>query len=380
MEFLIFCIIAIVVSEIYVWFAFVRHLGTVWKLFYWIPYASMLATIIWMSYSNITVWKIYTLTGLMIAFFAPFGAFAVSAFIGQCLGRKWKAAGRVGFTIGVILGIIVFISGVYGLTKGWRKVVVREIPVAFSNLPASFDGYRIAHISDLHIGTYRYSSETVTEIVDRINEAGPDIVLFTGDMINIVPEEFGPFISEIKRINAPDGIYSVMGNHDYCGYARFDTTEEQQEAVERLQEMEREAGMKLLLNENAVISNGTDSIAVVGVEYVGQPQFPAVGDIVKASEGLPEGIFKILMSHDPTHWHYRIKEDSRYSLTLSGHTHAMQCRIGRLSPSMFLFDEWGGLYSGNNNRLYVNTGTGGNIPFRIGAWPEIDIIELRKCD
>ncbi|MGM9770719.1 MAG: metallophosphoesterase [Candidatus Cryptobacteroides sp.] len=378
MEFLIFCIIAIIASEIYVWFAFIRHLKPAWRIIYWIPYVSMLAAMIWMSYSNISVWKIYTITGLMIAFFAPFGAFAVSAFIGRFIGRFWLPARRAGFVAGIVLGIIVFISGIYGLTAGWRKVVVKEIPLKFKELPESFEGYRIAHISDLHIGTYSYSPGTVEEIVEKVNTAKPDLILFTGDIINIYPEELEQFTEILSRMEAKDGVFSIMGNHDYCGYARYDSVEEEEEGVKRLQELEKKAGMEMLLNSHRIIRRGADSLALIGVEYIGQPQFPAYGDIVNASAGLPEGIFRILMSHDPTHWHNSVKDKGEISLTVSGHTHAMQFRIWKFSPSMFMFKEWGGLYQGNGNWLNVNTGTGGNIPFRLGAWPEIDVIELHR--
>ena len=211
--------------------------------------------------------------------------------------------------------------------------------------------------------------------MDRINALRPDLIVFTGDIINIYPEELVQFTEELDRLEAPDGVYAIMGNHDYCGYADY-TPEEQDNAILRLQNLEKEAGLELLLNRNVIIRRGADSLALIGIEYAGQPQFPCKGDVQLASEGLPEGIFKILLSHDPSFWHSDIMPHASADITLSGHTHAMQCRIGPFSPSMFLFDEWGGLYEKNGVKIHVNTGTGSNIPFRIGAWPQIDILTL----
>lgn len=375
MEFLIFCITAVALAEIYVWYAHIRHRRTIWKLIYWIPYASLLAAMIWMSYSQISIWKIYTLSGLIIAFFAPFTAFAFFSFTGNCIYRYTRRGRKAGIIAGIVGAMLILAAGITGLTYGWTHIVVREVNMESEGLPASFRGYRIAHISDLHIGTYKYAPETVTEIVDKINALEPDLIVFTGDIINVHPEELSQFTEELSRLKAGDGVYAIMGNHDYCGYAHY-SPEEQDEAILRLRELEKDAGLELLLNRNVIIRRGADSLALIGIEYAGQPQFPCNGDVQLASEGLPEGIFRILLSHDPSFWHSDIMPQASAEITLSGHTHAMQCRIGPFSPSMFLFDEWGGVYEGNGVKINVNTGTGSNIPFRIGAWPEIDIVTL----
>ena len=375
MEFLIFCIIAVALAEIYVWYAHIRHRRMVWKLIYWIPYAFLLASMVWMSYSKISIWKIYTLSGLIIAFFAPFTVFAFFSFTGNCLHRYTRWGRKAGIAAGLVFGAMTLAAGIAGLTYGWKHIVVRETEIRSERLPESFRGYRIAQISDLHIGTYSYAPEKVREIVDSINARRPDLIVFTGDIINIYPEELVQFTEELDRLEAPDGVYAIMGNHDYCGYADY-TPEEQDNAILRLQNLEKEAGLELLLNRNVIIRRGADSLALIGIEYAGQPQFPCKGDVQLASEGLPEGIFKILLSHDPSFWHSDIMPHASADITLSGHTHAMQCRIGPFSPSMFLFDEWGGLYEKNGVKIHVNTGTGSNIPFRIGAWPQIDILTL----
>ena len=375
MEFLIFCILAVALAEIYVWYAHFRHRRTIWKIFYWIPYASLFAAMIWMSYSRISIWKIYTLSGLIIAFFAPFTVFAFCSFAGNCIHRHTGRGRKTGIAVGLISAAMTLAAGITGLTYGWKHLVVRDVALESSRLPESFRGYRIAHISDLHIGTYRYAPEMVTEIVDSVNALKPDLIVFTGDIINIYPEEICQFTEDLARLDAPDGVYAIMGNHDYCGYAHYEP-EDQDNAILRLQALEKEAGFNLLLNSHVIIRHGADSLALIGIEYAGQPQFPAKGDVNLATRGLPEGIFRIMLSHDPSFWHSDLMPRASADITLSGHTHAMQCRIGPFSPSMFLFDEWGGVYEGNGVRINVSTGTGSNIPFRIGAWPEIDLVTL----
>ena len=375
MEFLILCILAVALAEIYVWYAHIRHRRTIWKIIYWIPYASLFAAMVWMSYSRISIWKIYTLSGLIIAFFAPFTVFAFCSFTGYCVNRYTGRGRKAGMAAGIVLAFMTLLSGITGLTYGWKHLVVREVSMQSERLPEAFRGYRIAHISDLHIGTYSYAPELVARIVDEVNGLNPDIIVFTGDIINVYPEELSQFTEELSRLHAPDGVFAIMGNHDYCGYANY-SPEEQDNAILRLQALEKEAGLDLMLNRNVIIRRGADSLALIGIEYAGQPQFPAKGDVNLATRGLPDGIFRIMLSHDPSFWHSDIMPQAAADITLSGHTHAMQCRIGPFSPSMFLFDEWGGVYEGNGVKINVSTGTGSNIPFRIGAWPEIDLVTL----
>ena len=297
--------------------------------------------------------------------------------LGKLLGIFIPLAAPIGKWTGTILSLGLIVCFVFGLTLGWRIVRIRHIELTFKDLPASFDGYKVAHLSDWHLGTYSKNHRTIEREVRKLLEEKPDLVVFTGDAVNYDPAELEPFMGILSKLEAPDGVWSVMGNHDYCEYFPGNTPELQAAHIARLQEIEKEMGWNMLLNSNTVISNGRDSIALVGVENDGQPPFPQYADLGKALSGLPEGIFKIILSHDPTHWRRAILPETDIQLMLAGHTHAWQFRIGKLSPAMLAFKEWGGLYEEGGRKLFVSTGAGGNIPFRFGAWPEVDILVLR---
>lgn len=375
MKFVLFGMVGIVAASLWIWIIYLRHYKGWAKWLHWLPLI-LLVLCVSLGGSRMLGW--YLMTALITAFFIPQGVFAVFSFIGRMGSLFWKPFSKCGLISGIAVSSVVVCMALYGLVFGWRHVIVNEIEVPFADLPSSFDGYRIAQISDLHIGTFEFSPETVSAIVEKVNASSPDVILFTGDMVNLSPDELEPFVNVLSRLNAPDGVFSIMGNHDYLGYVHYDSPGEQEVQQRRLIGMERSAGMDLLLNENRIIRHGCDSIALIGVENDGRPPFPERGDLTKSQAGLPSGIFKVLMSHDPTHWRRKVLPDTDIDLTLSGHTHAMQFRIGNFSPSMFLYHEWGGLYSEGERRLFVSTGTGGNIAYRWGAWPEIDVLVLRR--
>ena len=276
--------------------------------------------------------------------------------------------------------IMLIAVSLYGITFGWKRITVRETVVVNHTLPPSFHGFRIAHISDLHLGTYASHPEIVDRIVEMVNEASPDLIVFTGDIVSTSPQELRPFTETLSRLHAPYGIVSILGNHDYCTYGPRKSASEHKAQLEEVIALQRQMGWNLLMNEHIVLRNGNDSIAIIGVENDGHPPFPARANLGKATEGISAGCYKILLTHDPSHWRRAILSHTDIPLTLSGHTHAMHLRIGGWSPSALLFSEWGGLYKENNQYLHVNTGTGSNIPFRLGAWPEIRIIALTSAD
>lgn len=266
----------------------------------------------------------------------------------------------------------------YGFFFGWRHIVVRDAVCASPLLPPSFDGYRVLQLSDIHIGTFLANPSFVTKMVNMVNRLRPDLIVFTGDMVNVSATEVKPFMTTLDKMHARDGILSVMGNHDYCEYGEDKSKENIGRNQNVLRYLEGKIGWRLLMNEHVLISRGQDSIAVIGVENISRPPFPDYGDLKKAIGDLPPGMFKILLSHDPSHWRRGVLHQTDIALTLSGHTHAGQMRIGKFSPVKWAYNEWGGKYVEDGSMLYVSLGLGGTVPFRLGAWPEINVIQLRR--
>lgn len=370
--------IVILLPDCYIWFNFINGSRLVWCVLYWIPTA---LTLISMSftyhYSLDSPWaKIFVL--LFLAFTLPKVFFVIISLIAKGIGLLIPAAVVPINILGVILSLFLMVILVSGHFYGWKHLVVTRQTICFRNLPQNFNGYKIVQLSDFHIGTYRDAPEVVSEIVDKVNSLDADLIVFTGDLINSAPEEVEPFVEVLSKMKAKDGVVSIMGNHDYCMYRHYDHPRKRIDAVKKLQAIEREMGWKVLLNENILIRRGDDSIAVIGVENYGKG-FVKKADIPKASEGLNGGEFTIMLSHDPTHWRKEVIPMTNAALTLSGHTHAMQLKIFGFSPSKWMYDEWGGKYQDADGcKLYVSTGVGSNIPFRVGAWPEINLITLEK--
>lgn len=266
----------------------------------------------------------------------------------------------------------------YGFFFGWRHVIVRRATCVSPLLPASFNSYRVLQLSDIHIGTYLRNRRFIDKLVALVNDQHADLVVFTGDLVNVSAEEVIPFQHVLKQVSATDGVLSIMGNHDYCEYGEDKSERNVAKNQTVLHYLEEKIGWHLLMNEHVLIHRGDDAIAIIGVENISRPPFQDYGDLKKAMEGLPQGMFKILLSHDPSHWRRGVLHQTDIALTLSGHTHAGQLRVGRLSPSKVAYQEWGGKYTEDGSMLYVSTGIGGTVPFRLGAWPEINIITLQR--
>ena len=279
-----------------------------------------------------------------------------------------------------IAGLVVLGTLLYGFTQGCEKVVVKDYRYLSSKLPQSFDDYRIVQLSDLHLGTFNGDTRIVERVIDSVNACRPDLVVFTGDLVNTTAQELADFIPAFSRIQSRDGIISVMGNHDYAHYYGWEDPADSLRDVQLLERQQREMGWTLLLNENVVLHRGNDSIAIVGVENDGRPPFPALGDLDKAQFHLQENCFKVLLSHDPSHWRRSVLPETNIDLTLSGHTHGMQFMLGDFSPASWFYPEWGGEYRLEDGRaLYVSLGAGeALLPFRFGAWPEVNLIILNK--
>lgn len=281
------------------------------------------------------------------------------------------------------------VSCFIGHTHTRLQVEVNQVEIPSDKLPASFDGFRVAQISDFHINSFDATEDLrfFDDLVNAIKAQQPDIIVFTGDMVTIRSAEAIPFRHELARLSQETGIpvYSILGNHDYADYMRGFDDQRRHQDVDRLISIQQEAGWTMLNNHSLYIYNNVgDSIALVGVENIGEPPFSVYGDLDKAMEAVggvktADSLFTILLSHNPIHWHSEVLPQTHIDLTLSGHTHAMQFRIGHWTPSKWKYPECMGLYQEGNRYLYVNTGLGCTGPtIRIGVKPEVTILTLRK--
>ena len=309
----------------------------------------------------------------------PETLWALFALFGSLLRRFGRVRAALNITGGV-LALALLSTLLFGFLRGYKKIHSTQVSFSSPSIPAAFDGYRIVQLSDLHLGTIHGQPELARRIVDSVNAQRPDLIAFTGDLVNYNAAELTEFEAILSRLRATDGVVSVMGNHDYMLYYAWPSDQARQANVRQLQDRQRAMGWRLLLNENHVIRRGADSIAVVGVENDGRPPFPSRGDLVKAHAGLGSSCFKVLLSHDPTHWRRRVLPETDIPLMLAGHTHGMQFKIGSFSPAAWFYPEWGGIYREGDRALHVSLGTGEVLlPFRLGAWPEINVITLRSA-
>ena len=273
---------------------------------------------------------------------------------------------------------------IHGIYRGRHNYRVLSYELEFNDLPAEFDGYKITHISDIHSGSLQKINK-VEYAVDLINKQNSDLVLFTGDFVNNKAIELNKWKKIFSKIKAKDGKFSVLGNHDYGDYVNWKSDQEKKENFKNLLNSQKEMGFKLLLNESVNINSLNQSISLVGVENWGKGGFRKNGDIDKACVGLRKKDFKVVMSHDPSHWdQILLNHQTHFHLTLSGHTHGMQFGIEipgwiKWSPVKWVYKYWAGIYYEKNQYLNVNRGFGVlGFPGRVGVWPEISVITLKK--
>ena len=275
------------------------------------------------------------------------------------------------------LGLLLYSSAVTPY-----QINVSNIDIEFDNLPKAFDNYKIVQFSDLHLGSYISGSTFIDELVDSINAQNANITVFTGDIVNRQSNEMAVYTECLKKLCSPDGVFSVLGNHDYGDYMHWESEGMKKLDVESLVSMQQRMNWTILNNSHTIIRNGNDSIAVIGVENWGDPPFKMYADLSSSYPNLNDSTFKILLSHNPAHWDAEIIDKTNIALTLSGHTHAMQCAFNifgkYISPAVFRYSRWSGLYTNQEKQyLYVNSGIGEvAIPARIGVKPEITVITL----
>lgn len=284
----------------------------------------------------------------------------------------------------LVAASLLTISIIYGVFVGKYNFKVRQETIVFKDLPSSFDGLKVLQISDLHVGSWD-NKAAIEEGIKMINSQEYDVLLFTGDFVNTLATEADPWIETLQKIKTPKyGKFAVLGNHDYGEYVKWDTKTDKEQNFTAIKNNIAKSGFKLLLNENVVLKSNNDSIYLLGVENWGL-NFKKAGDLKKTSENVPTNAFKIVMTHDPSHWDAEIvNHQQKYQLTLSGHTHGMQFgfnipKVLEWSPAEYIYPEWGGLYNKGHQYIYVNRGFGFHAySGRVGIWPEITVLELKK--
>jgi len=285
--------------------------------------------------------------------------------------------------VGLFSGFLPFFIILNGIFKSVYNYKVYHHRIKFENLPNSFNGLKIVQISDLHLGSFNYAYQKIESAVEKINLLKPDIIVFTGDLVNNYAWELNGWETILNKLDAKKGKYAILGNHDYGDYSTWESPEKKQENFKAIKQFYKSIDAKLLLNEAVIISEKNNQISIIGVENWGKPPFKQYGDLQKAIARVKTIPFKILLSHDPSHWTAEVIDNTDISLTLAGHTHGMQAAFQyknlQWSPIKYKFKHWAGLYNHNQQYLYVNRGLGWlGFPARIGMRPEITLIELQS--
>lgn len=378
----LFFLVLLVLPDLYIYKTYIKRVSQKWiRWAYWLPTAFLLAGMLLVFSIHEprpeSMQRLSNFLLIFLCFAVPKALFVIVMLFMKLLyiisGKKLYG----GYVAGALaLSSLVYV--LYGATEGKQHFQVREVTIDSDELPAGFDGYRIVQISDIHSGSWTGNGAALQKAVNLINDQHADLVLFTGDLVNNVATELDEFMPIFKQLNAKDGVYAVLGNHDYSPYIEWETESAKEANLKSLKEKQAAMGWKLLNNEHVIIRHNGDSIALVGVENSGNPPFPNHGDLPKALLGT-EGMYKVLMSHDPTHWRREVLPESDVQLMLSGHTHEMQFSIFGFSPAKYVYPEHNGLYREGKQALFVNIGLGYLMfPMRLGAWPEITVITLRK--
>lgn len=286
---------------------------------------------------------------------------------------------RYGRRVGLGLACVIIGLVICGMTFGFSQLQVRQIEFASKDLPEAFDGYRIVQFSDAHVDTFEgWLDEMLPRIVDSINAQKADMIVFTGDLQNLRPDELVPKVPQLRQLHAPDGVYSILGNHDYATYLDCDEATKKQNDL-KTQQLERQMGWTLLMNEHRIIRRGSDSIVIAGMENWGvQKRMPRNGDVGKTMKGVSPKSFTVMLQHDPNAWRAKILPECNAQLTLSGHTHGGQFSLFGWTPANFTYSECFGTYYEGDRAICVSSGLGGIIPFRLGQPGEIVVITLRK--
>ena len=388
-------LLLLVLPYLYIDLKYFRQKKVWWKrVLLYLPCGAMVAYASYLAMErdfipgNDRIFILYGFLLLLGVVVIPLWIFIICSLLGRgCskLVRKFKSpeqllkpAKNYGNLTGIASIPLIWLMVGWGSSLGFNKFEVNHIEYASSDIPKAFDGYKIVLFSDAHVGSYqKRNSDVLRQAIDSINAQKPDMIVFTGDLQNIQPSELYPHREVLGSLQAKDGIYSVLGNHDYASYLGCD------EAVKAANDKEiislqRQMGWTVLLNEHRTIQRDTSSFILAGMENDGDgKRFPQKGDIAKTLDGVADGKFILMLEHDPSAWRRKIIPDGRAQLTLSGHTHAMQFNILGWCPMSLTGKEFWGWYEEGHQKLFVTAGLGGLIPFRLGATGEIVVLTLK---
>lgn len=318
----------------------------------------------------------------MIARFAILFFFTVGLVIVPLLIAllcRWLLPKKIRNYVIIVCTLLIWAMVAYGTFVGFEELEVHHIEYASADLPEAFDGYRIVQFSDAHVGTYDDSNKwLLQQAVDSINAQQPDAIVFTGDLQNLRPNELFRHAAVLRQLRSKDGVFSIMGNHDYPVYLDLDE-QAKADSVKLTEHVERQLGWQLLLNENRVLRRDSDSIVIAGMENWGKvKRMPRLGDVRKTLAGVSDSAFVVMLQHDPSAWREKILPECHAQLTLSGHTHGGQFSLFGWSPVSLSYSEWGGTTYEGSRAIHVSTGLGGLIPFRLNMPGEIVVITLRR--
>lgn len=378
----IFLLLAIVLPDCYVFMRYLRHrtdLSRWVHVLWWLPgvalYAYTLALASLRNFAPVDIFWLNLYLLLMGVAVAPKLVFVVSSLVGRAFRHLFKLKRNWGNYVGVVLVLATLAAVIEGSMFGTRRFQVRRVSLTFPSLPRQFDGYTIVQFSDAHLGSSR--ADFLRLVVDSINAQQPDLVAFTGDLQNMLPREVKPYAPTLRQIRTRDGVFSILGNHDYSMYVS--ASKQEKAALERaLIRQEQQLGWRLLRNQSAIVRRGSDSLVVAGEENGGTKRFPQKDDIRQTLRGIDPTAFVLMLQHDPSAWRRSILPQSNAQLTLSGHTHGGQLSIFGLRPTQIGGKEDFGLYQAQGRWLNVSCGIGGFVPFRLGMDPEIVVVTLRR--
>lgn len=382
---MVFILLALMIlPDIYIYLVYVRKFTkrSLLRWIYWMPTLVLIGILAYIicthQFSRTGMNWIGSYFFWVLFFSVPKALFAIFSVVGNFFLRWLPFLSKLFNVVGIVVALVALFILSYGHFEGYKRMQINEVTYSSSKLPQAFDGFRIVQFSDLHLGNSKGNVKVVEKLIEQINAQQGDIIVFTGDLVNYNADEVDDFKAILSQLKAPDGVYSVLGNHDYGSYYHWENAEAEAHNLEKLKRYQSEMGWRLLLNENVLLPREDTCIALIGVENDGLPPFPEYGDLPKAQQGT-DGLFKVLLSHDPTHWRRKVLPQTDIQLMLAGHTHAMQLQFGSFSPAQYVYDEALGMYLDGERGLYVNVGSGSVVfPFRFGAWSEITVITLRK--